>query len=115
MSGCVNCVWDLYREDLEEWAAKAAEARASLATQGKSQTGADAMRIRTPASKVKGGGTVTGPASMDDDGGGSETNWDLGSSDSGDLFASIPVGIREFMRTEKALKERHANEAHASY
>lgn len=113
MSGCVNCVWDVYREDLEEWAAKAAEARAMLAKQGKSQTGADATRIRTPASKVKGGGTVTGPASMDDDGGGSETNWDLGSPDDGDLFRDIPVGIREFMRTEKALKERHAKEAHA--
>jgi len=113
MSGCVNCVWDVYREDLEEWAAKATEARALLAKQGKSQSGADAMRLNTSASKVKGGGMVTGPASMDDDGGGSETNWNLGSS-SGDLFATIPVGIREFMRTEKALKERHLREAHAN-
>ncbi|KAK5006624.1 hypothetical protein LTR28_006270, partial [Elasticomyces elasticus] len=41
--------------------------------------------------------------SMDDDGGGSETGWDQGSS--GDLFGNVPVGIREFMRTEKMLKE----------
>jgi hypothetical protein len=54
---------------------------------------------------------------MDDDGGGSETNWDggtgvdLGTGKQGaELFADIPVGIREFMRTEKMLKERHARE-----
>ena len=45
--------------------------------------------------------------SMDDDGGGSETNWtemDRGGDDAG-LYAGVPVGIREFMRTEKRLKE----------
>lgn len=49
--------------------------------------------------------------SMDDDGGGSETNWDengiLEVGERGkDLFEGVPVGIREFMRTEKRLKER---------
>jgi hypothetical protein len=50
---------------------------------------------------------------MDDDGGGSEANWvppapgeDLGD----DLFAGIPVGIREFMKTEKRLREKHRKE-----
>ena len=57
--------------------------------------------------------------SMDDDGGGSETNWDV--ADIGNmgragewgmekLFEGVPVGIREFMRTEKRLKERHKRE-----
>lgn len=47
--------------------------------------------------------------SMDDDGGGSETNW---AGDTGDdkLFDDIPVGIREFMKTEKKLKQRHKAE-----
>jgi hypothetical protein len=48
--------------------------------------------------------------SMDDDGGGSETNWSAGlamSGQEGDLFKDIPVGIREFMRTEKMLKQKH--------
>src|SRR5262249_55514595 len=27
MSGCVNCVWDRYRDELEEWAEKSAAAR----------------------------------------------------------------------------------------
>jgi len=112
MSGCVNCVWDLYREDLEDWAAAAAKARAQLAAQGK-QGGLDEQRLRrfsTPG--TTGAGLQAGPGSVDEDGGGSETNWDLGTEQKKgeDLFADIPVGIREFMRTEKMLKERHVRE-----
>lgn len=106
MSGCVNCVWDLYRDDMEEWAAKNAEARAALQAQRQSGQATGMMG--------QGSGTPTHVAiSMDDDGGGSETNWDVGSAMNGqsaDLFAGIPVGIREFMRTEKMLKEKHIKE-----
>ncbi|KAA6412848.1 MAG: hypothetical protein FRX48_03841 [Lasallia pustulata] len=99
MSGCVNCVWDVYRDDLEEWAGKRREA---------DMRGA---RARMEAAKDVDG-------SMDDDGGGSETNWDggkIGSGGGGEagmegLFEGVPVGIREFMRTEKRLKERHKRE-----
>jgi hypothetical protein len=119
MSGCVNCVWDLYREDLEEWAAKATEAQAKLRAQGK-EGSADEKRLRTfTEAATKSTGLPGGSASMDDDGGGSETNWSLeldkaGSPKAGeDLFSAIPVGIREYMRTEKMLKERHAQEARA--
>ena len=85
MSGCVNCVWDQYRDDLEEWAGKSADARRrSMMAQGQDLGG-----------------------SMDDDGGGSETNW---ASTGPDLLAGIPVGIREFMKNEKILKERRRKE-----
>lgn len=97
MSGCVNCVWDLYREELEEWAAKSAEARTKIEAQ-RAKDGPSAMKAGMPAHVAH---------SMDDDGGGSETNWDSGlelSGASGDLFENIPVGIREFMKTEKMLK-----------
>jgi hypothetical protein len=45
---------------------------------------------------------------MDDDGGGSETLWTTPSAvdDEDELFAGIPVGIREFMATEKRIRER---------
>ncbi|MCJ1415735.1 hypothetical protein MMC32_002067 [Xylographa parallela] len=86
MSGCVNCVWDLYRDDVEEWAAKSREARMK---------------------EVQARGSE-GSGSMDDDGGGSETNW--AQHEGRDLFADVPIGIREFMRTEKLLKERHIKE-----
>ncbi|KAF2500460.1 hypothetical protein BU16DRAFT_451942 [Lophium mytilinum] len=104
MSGCVNCVWDVYRDDIEEWAAKSQEARAAL----------QAKRVRG-----EGTGTMVAPegtpqhvaTSMDDDGGGSEANWSaqLGTGKE-DLFGDIPVGIREFMRTEKKLKLKHLQE-----
>ncbi|GAM90557.1 hypothetical protein ANO11243_086010 [Dothideomycetidae sp. 11243] len=117
MSGCVNCVWDLYRDELEEWAAASAKAQARLAMQ--------ADRERKARQPVSGGAIQTElgkkgvPAhvavSMDDDGGGSEANWDAGvdlqigqGKQDSDLFRSIPVGIREFMRTEKMLKQKHA-------
>jgi hypothetical protein len=96
MSGCVNCVWDRYREDLEEWAAKSAEAREAVLAQ-KAKTSSLPNHVET---------------SMDDDGGGSESNWDQGLN-AQDLFADIPVGIREFMKTEKKLQAMHKDEARA--
>ncbi|GAB7339377.1 hypothetical protein MBLNU457_6017t2 [Dothideomycetes sp. NU457] len=99
MSGCVNCVWDQYRDELEEWADKSAQARKLVQAQRQKDTGAD-----MPSHVAN---------SMDDDGGGSETNWaedvQLGGKEK-DLFADVPVGIREFMLTEKRLKEQVARQ-----
>ena len=96
MSGCVNCVWDLFREDMEEYSAKKREAEKRLAQSA---------------------------GSMDADGGGSETNWTpapkgvhVGETKiakdmwDDDIFKNVPVGIREFMKQEKKLKERHERE-----
>jgi hypothetical protein len=86
MSGCVNCVWDTYRDEMEEWAAAMGKARRRL------------------CERVAGTHVVTST----DDGGGREGIWDNGGGlGQEDLFGNIPVGIREFMRTEKRLKERH--------
>lgn len=106
MSGCVNCVWDVYRDDLEEWASKSAEARERLQAQRSSgeATGTMTQEPGMPSHVA---------VSMDDDGGGSEANWESGvemSGKGGDLFEGIPVGIREFMRTEKMLKTKHSEE-----
>jgi hypothetical protein len=100
MSGCVNCVWDMYRDEMEDWAEKSAQARAAMHTQRQEGRGTGTMLV---------GAGMPGhvATSMDDDGGGSETNWDggLDEKDREKLFDDIPVGIREFMRTEKKLKE----------
>jgi hypothetical protein len=106
MSGCVNCVWDLYRDEMEEWAAKSTEARARMQAQQQSANGT--------GSSIADKDTPTHVAtSMDDDGGGSEINWVAPASQDA-LFDDIPVGIREFMRTEKKLKERHKAERAAT-
>lgn len=102
MSGCVNCVWDRYRDELEDWAAASAEARQKLQAQ------------RT-AAKAANDAANQAASSMDDDGGGSDTNWEA--EDSGgekDLFEGVPVGIREFMKIEKRLKEQHKKEQDAN-
>ena len=87
---------------MEDWAAKSAEARAALQAQraasGKA-TGIMAAEEGTP---------VHVATSVDDDGGGSETNWvaEVGAGEDA-LFDDIPVGIREFMKTEKKLRQMH--------
>lgn len=120
MSGCVNCVWDLYRDEMEEWVAKRKEAEHALK---KEQSLEWARKKRRRADSGMSGTTGTtggeqlfgvaedGAASTMDDDGGSERLWgkpvDSGLMDD-DLFKDIPVGIREFMRQEKRLKEKHA-------
>ncbi|RAK98012.1 oxidoreductase-like domain-containing protein [Aspergillus ibericus CBS 121593] len=101
MSGCVHCVWDDFRDELEDWAFRLEQAKAKGAT----KSGATDLR-HTPRPEV-----ASASGSMDDDGGGSETNWSVPKSGD-DLFADIPVGIREFMKTEKKLKQRHQQEGH---
>ncbi|KAJ5273987.1 Oxidoreductase-like N-terminal [Penicillium angulare] len=100
MSGCVHCVWDDFRDEMEEWAGRAAIAKAK----GGLEKGTRDMRT-APRSEVD-----SASLSMDDDGGGSEANWPAPSQDD-DLFANIPVGIREFMKTEKKLRVKHQNKA----
>ncbi|QSZ35501.1 hypothetical protein DSL72_008371 [Monilinia vaccinii-corymbosi] len=95
MSGCVNCVWDRYREEIEEWAAAKKEADRAL----KMERREESAGVWTHAD-----------TSMDDDGGGSEGNWELGEGKADDLFEGVPVGIRAFMAQEKRLKEKHLRE-----
>jgi Oxidoreductase-like protein, N-terminal len=85
MSGCVNCVWDLYREDLEEWVARAREASERLAV--------------TSGGDGKGVGVGAGDSGLADAGRGADG-----------LMQDLPVGIREFIKTEKMLKAKHARE-----
>ncbi|RHZ62107.1 hypothetical protein CDV55_105497 [Aspergillus turcosus] len=99
MSGCVHCVWDDYRDEMEEWASRVESAKAKGLTQEPTRDMRQTRRAEVDSASL----------SMDDDGGGSETNWPV-SDTAEDLFAGIPVGIREFMKTEKKLKEKHQHE-----
>lgn len=100
MSGCMHCVWDDYRDDIEDWAKRLHEAQAKGVGQG---------ATTTPKTDLSRPEVTHASGSMDDDGGGSEALWDTPSvagSEGEELFASIPVGIREFMATEKRLRDR---------
>ncbi|PKS10945.1 hypothetical protein jhhlp_002704 [Lomentospora prolificans] len=121
MSGCVNCVWDQYREDMEEWMAATAEADRRLAfakgEPAKKSTGAAKQEARRVAEEGKKKVDMHAAVSMDDDGGGAETNWTTVEPQKlaknlwdDELYRNIPVGIREFMKVEKKLKERHERE-----
>ena len=81
MSGCVNCVWDGYREELEEWISRGKEAQ-ELAAKARKDVDADT-------------------ASNGDEDGMSGGDWGLDSA-----MEDIPVGIREFMKTEKRLQQQ---------
>lgn len=97
MSGCVNCVWDVYREEVEEWASR----RRERETKG-------VMRATTGGGG-KGGKRVGGGGGEDitvGDLDGIEHGYEgVDLTDEG-LFEGVPVGIREFMATEKRLRER---------
>ncbi|RFU24263.1 hypothetical protein B7463_g12077, partial [Scytalidium lignicola] len=115
MSGCVNCVWDRFRDEMEEWAAARKEADKALqreAHERRKQKGTVGTGAGTGTGLMLGEGKKGAQhtmISMDDDGGGSETNWDI-ERVGDDLFAGVPVGIREFMKTEKRLREKHMRE-----
>ncbi|KAG8169326.1 hypothetical protein KVR01_000071 [Diaporthe batatas] len=120
MSGCVNCVWDRYRDEMEDWALADAEAKRKLAAArgAGASVGDDAKSVKRSPTTTS--GTDHTAVSMDDDGGGSDTNWDVSSTTPSpkiakdfwddDLYKNVPVGIREFMKQEKRLKEKHARE-----
>ncbi|KAI1775971.1 oxidoreductase-like protein [Hypoxylon cercidicola] len=122
MSGCVNCVWDRYRDEMEEFAAASMRAEKALQAQ---QLQKEPPSPEIPAAIKKGIKEglhdATNATSMDDDGGGSETNWQSGLKMADqpriakdfwddDLYKNVPVGIREFMKQEKRLKEKHKKE-----
>lgn len=87
MSGCVNCVWDAYREEVEEWAAKGRLGKTSV--------------IDVRAAQGQGGGT-TDTEGLD--------RLRTKEFQSEGLFEGVPVGIREFMALEKRLREREVGE-----
>ncbi|PNS13742.1 UPF0651 protein, mitochondrial [Sphaceloma murrayae] len=120
MSGCVNCVWDRYGEEVEEWAAKSREAKMKLkALEGRDGGARAHSNMGESGQAITGERLATGigkvpthvAVSMDDDGGGSDTSWTADAQvGEDDMLGDLSVEIREFIRTEKMLKQRHARE-----
>lgn len=75
----MNCVWDAYREEVEEWAAKGLAGKSSVTD------------ARAVVQGQQGGATT-----------------DTKEFQREDLLGGVPVGIREFMALEKRLREKEA-------
>lgn len=110
MSGCVNCVWDAYGDEVEAWSSAKREAREAISklsgdekSEAEGKLGIKPTTAAAPAVNAA-AGAVDASMSMDDDGGGSQMV-DLPD----DPLKDVPVGIREFMKQEKKLKERKIN------
>lgn len=101
MSGCVNCVWDAYREEVEAWAVRRREAAKVSRDRGRGQEEEEEKR-KAREMRRRGRRMVGGSGGGGGDGGAGDMDLD----DEGGLFAGVPVGIREFMATEKRLRER---------
>ncbi|CAF9920665.1 MAG: hypothetical protein GOMPHAMPRED_002104 [Gomphillus americanus] len=86
MSGCVNCVWDGYREELEEWVGRK-------------------RSVQETAAKKRANALANAARRGEDDG--------IGTSDLEleNAMDDIPVGIREFMKTEKRLQQQRIGAA----
>jgi hypothetical protein len=116
---------------MEWWASANAEAERRLRAQEAGVGATAAAESVTASSPAVSTGSSMGitdhgaaaATSMDDDGGGSVGRWDVenlaGQGVGGtltkdfwdeELYKNIPVGIREFMKQEKRLKEKHMKE-----
>ena len=98
MSGCVNCVWDAYREEVEVWAAE--RRRREIEEGGRGRKVRRAVGAAGVSGQEEGAGIGVGD--MDEVGG--LRGWDAEGDEA--LFEGVPVGIREFMKSEKRLRER---------
>ena len=81
----MHCVWDVYREEVEEWAARRKE-RESAGILRVADGGGDEGAV----GDLEGMGSEFEGAALREKG----------------LFENVPVGIREFMATEKKLGEK---------
>lgn len=98
MGGCVHCVWDAYRDEMDAWAAAEAEAK-PRAQEAEEDTGRDGLAGAAWALGRRGEGENASLA---------RDFWDE------ELYKNVPVGIREFMKQEKRLKEKHREEGTAA-
>ncbi|KAI1129931.1 oxidoreductase-like protein [Nemania abortiva] len=102
MSGCVDCVWDRYRDELEAWAAAAARAEEAERAQHVTET-TSAVDDTSGLSKEESSRRTEEMAKTDRPKIAKDL-WD------DDLYTNVPVGIREFMKHEKKLKKKHEEE-----
>lgn len=98
MSGCINCVWELFNDDLKHWNDKRKEAALKLKQKG----GRWPEDFHAPVKYLDRGNLPKSLANADV----SEENEkpDL------DVWGDVPVSIKVFVETEKKMKARRKEE-----
>lgn len=106
MSGCVDCVWDRYRDELEAWASATAQAEEMLAAAERAPdvSGPTGAADGSSSPKEEESSRRAQEMAKTDRPRIAKDLWD------DDLYTNVPVGIREFMKHEKRLKKKHEEE-----
>ncbi|BFZ56590.1 hypothetical protein PYCC9005_003637 [Savitreella phatthalungensis] len=106
-SGCIHCVWDIYREDVEDYQAKRKEARAALLAGGHvipQELGGGGRAAGSQAGSVgrasQNEGARTSQRGVGEDkAGGME-------EDEEDMIGQLSPQLQAFIQLEKSLKEK---------
>lgn len=93
MSGCINCVWELYNDDVKEWNAKRKEAAEKLSKKG----GVWPADFHPPVQFLKPENLPGEFARPDSDARKLEEN---------EAWGNVPVLIRVFAEMEKKMREK---------
>ncbi|KAK9387849.1 oxidoreductase-like protein [Lipomyces mesembrius] len=100
MSGCVNCVWELYREDFEDWQQRKRKAKKALINAGRFDLWPEDFG---PNPRDKAAAESKRSSRMEEE---------LDKQEDEDPWKGIDVGIRVFIETERRLKKQRSGEAH---
>ncbi|KAI3402741.1 hypothetical protein KGF56_004415 [Candida oxycetoniae] len=107
MSGCINCVWEIFDEDLKEWNDKRGEAAKRLNEMG-DKGGRWPENFDAPLKLLQ---RSHFPESLKDKSNeelfGGKTQEGNAKSDEDEQWGSVPVSIRVFAAVEKKLKMKH--------
>ncbi|CAI5759454.1 unnamed protein product [Candida verbasci] len=99
MSGCINCVWELFEEDLKDWNEKRIEAAKKLVEKG----GRWPEHFHAPLKHLN---KENYPESI-----ANKKDHELESTEEGpNEWGDVPIAIRVFTETEKKLKRKHAQQ-----
>lgn len=100
MSGCANCVWEIFNEDVKYWNDKRKEAAAKLKKHG----GRWPEDFHAP---IKYLAKENLPESLLNKG--YDVDKEKSTQEGDEMWGNVPVSIRVFAETEKRLKEKHKN------
>lgn len=102
MSGCINCVWELFNDDIKHWDKKRKEAAEHLKVKG----GKWPENFHAPVKYLDKSNLPDSMANTDkpvDEEGGN-----------GDVWGDVPVSIKVFVETEKKMKAKKRRRAQAA-